>query len=149
MIVVKLMGGLGNQMFQYAFGRSLSLKMCLPLTVDLSWFNNSISGETKRYYELEPFGISIPVNTNSGKIKLPGITSRIFRKLTGQQVPIILHEGFDISKKKILNSKYIIIEGYFQQEEYFAEHASIVRNDFLRKCTFSPPLNSYLNIVGR
>ena len=148
MIVVKLMGGLGNQMFQYAFGRSLSLKMSLPLTVDLSWFNNTISEETKRFFELEPFGIAIPVSTNSGKIKFPGITSRIFRKFTGQSVPIILREGFDISKKKILNSKYIILDGYFQREEYFAEHASIVRADFLRKCTFGPALNSYQDIVN-
>jgi hypothetical protein len=35
MIISKLMGGLGNQMFQYAFARNLSLKFNTPLKIDL------------------------------------------------------------------------------------------------------------------
>ncbi|MGZ4047195.1 MAG: alpha-1,2-fucosyltransferase, partial [Bacteroidia bacterium] len=34
MIVVKLQGGLGNQMFQYAAGRMLSVKHQVPLLLD-------------------------------------------------------------------------------------------------------------------
>lgn len=34
MIIVRIKGGLGNQMFQYALGRSLSLKTGLPLVLD-------------------------------------------------------------------------------------------------------------------
>ena len=34
MIIVKLMGGMGNQMFQYAMGRNLSLKFNVPVKFD-------------------------------------------------------------------------------------------------------------------
>jgi hypothetical protein len=40
MIVVKLMGGLGNQMFQYAAGQSLAIKHKTNLKLDLSFLQN-------------------------------------------------------------------------------------------------------------
>ena len=39
LIVVKLQGQLGNQMFQYALYRSL-LSKGLPVSIDLSWFKD-------------------------------------------------------------------------------------------------------------
>src|SRR5947209_8767851 len=38
MIVVNLAGGMGNQLFQYAAGRCLSLKLNVPLKLDISRF---------------------------------------------------------------------------------------------------------------
>ena len=39
MIIVKLMGGLGNQMFQYAAGRCLSYLHKTDLKLDLAFLN--------------------------------------------------------------------------------------------------------------
>lgn len=39
MLFVQMCGGLGNQMFQYAYGRAASLKFGLPLCLDLSFYN--------------------------------------------------------------------------------------------------------------
>ena len=36
MIIVRLMGGMGNQMFQYAFAKSLSIRENAALKIDLS-----------------------------------------------------------------------------------------------------------------
>ena len=46
MIISKIQGGLGNQMFQYAYGRSLSYKYNLNFYLDLSFYKNQYS-ETK------------------------------------------------------------------------------------------------------
>jgi hypothetical protein len=54
MIVLKVMGGLGNQMFQIAFARALSLKTSEPLFVDTSVYKKY----KIRNYSLEDLFIS-------------------------------------------------------------------------------------------
>ena len=46
MITVSLIGGLGNQMFQYAAGKALAERHGVPLALDISGFRN---------YALRPF----------------------------------------------------------------------------------------------
>ena len=41
-IIIRVFGGLGNQLWQYALGRSLSLKYKKNLVLDLSFFNNPL-----------------------------------------------------------------------------------------------------------
>ena len=41
MVIVRLMGGLGNQMFQYAAARRVALTNNVPLKLDISWFARS------------------------------------------------------------------------------------------------------------
>ena len=50
-IVVRLVGGLGNQMFQYATARAVALRNGVPLRLDTSWF----AGVCDRHYALAPF----------------------------------------------------------------------------------------------
>jgi hypothetical protein len=57
MIIIRLKGGLGNQMFQYAFGRYLSLRNNDTLKLDKSFLEKPARGYTKREYELGIFNI--------------------------------------------------------------------------------------------
>ena len=45
MIIVKLKGGLGNQMFQYALGRRIALENNLNLYIDITSFENDYTYE--------------------------------------------------------------------------------------------------------
>lgn len=53
MIIVKLMGGMGNQMFQYAMAKSLSVKYNIPFYMDRYYLDNV----DWRNYDLDLFNI--------------------------------------------------------------------------------------------
>ena len=53
-VIVKLQGGLGNQMFQYAFGLSIATKYSKELYLDLTWYDDT-SIDTKRKFLLNNF----------------------------------------------------------------------------------------------
>lgn len=57
MIIVKLMGGLGNQMFQYAAARRLALQHGAAVAFDGSYFEACPAGDTLRKYELHHLAV--------------------------------------------------------------------------------------------
>ena len=64
MIIVKLIGGLGNQMFQYAAGRNLAFIHQTDLLVDTSFLEKNPNGAyTKRELELSVFNLELKVAT--------------------------------------------------------------------------------------
>ena len=52
-VIVKFNGGLGNQMFQYAFAKGIETKYGMRAVFDMSFFDKSYS----RPFELGIFGI--------------------------------------------------------------------------------------------
>ncbi len=61
MIVVRVKGGLGNQMFQYAAGLRLARARQVELKLDLSYYERPPDGSTPRKFELGRLNISAPV----------------------------------------------------------------------------------------
>src|SRR4030042_886548 len=57
MIIVRLLGGLGNQMFQYALGRRLALKNGVSLKMDIGTLGVELPEGTNRNYNLHVFNI--------------------------------------------------------------------------------------------
>ena len=55
--VMRLSGGLGNQLFQYALGRRLAYDHNTALKLDLSWFQK----QTLRTYQLGALNISADI----------------------------------------------------------------------------------------
>ena len=77
-VVVGLSGGLGNQMFQYAAGRALSIRIGVPLLLDQTWF----FGRKNRSYGLEKFLIQAKVWNSELQVPdvLKSLESQISRK---------------------------------------------------------------------
>jgi len=135
MIIVKLYGGLGNQMFQYAAGRSLAKRNNSELKIDISWFNSS---EKNRKYDLSLFDIREHFSTandyNEFRIKEASRFNRWARKL----LPALAYEfvnetnfGFD---EQITNRRgNFFLDGYWQSEKYFLRYEDVIRREFTVK----------------
>ena len=124
MVIVRLMGGLGNQMFQYAAARATSLRTGSPLKVDLSWFDDEGSSVTpRRVYELEPFGLSLELASEAEIART--LRRRIFRRR-----PRILVDPTLRFDPRVLEAGDVRLIGYWQSEKYFADHADTIRRDF-------------------
>lgn len=136
MIIVKLMGGLGNQMFQYAAGRRLAYLHQTELKLDLSSFSNNAPNDTVRRYELGAFDIQARFGS-AGDIPLLRIAAlfRNYGPSLTRWIPLLRHRHiieknyhFDQAVLSLRDNVYL--EGYWQSERYFADIADIIRKDF-------------------
>ncbi|MDD3435541.1 MAG: alpha-1,2-fucosyltransferase [Candidatus Gastranaerophilales bacterium] len=133
--IVKFNGGLGNQMFQWAFARSLEKKTSFQAFFDMSYF-------TKKYarpYDLEIFNVN-PRKIEDFWLKLRlEIIWKLRRRLKNKKFLGLKfycepHFEFDENIFQIEPNTYI--EGFFQSEKYFKEIEDDLRNDFQFK---NPP----------
>lgn len=134
MIITKLSGGLGNQMFQYAAARSLSLKWHQKLMIDTSLFSIHHANVDKRSYALGIFKNIRPVFSNnflsSGFYMHSRWDNRI-RNIAGIKKRKVLKEithSFNNSFNEI--EPPVLLDGFWQSEKYFKLHQNIIRSDF-------------------
>ena len=133
------MGGLGNQMFQYALGRRLALDHGNQIKLDLNWFVT----QTKRRYELNQFNITLEVASSKDLEKFPHYSHSRFRRLLynriekwiPRQARIIINEPsygvFYPHVLEVTGNKYLV--GYWQSERYFKPIEAYLREEFRLK----------------
>ena len=130
------MGGLGNQMFQYAFGKALEYKLGIKVLYDASWFFNA-----DRIFELNVFNINVPfamndeIKISKGKCKktiLPGELRKIFNLPKYYDTGIIKQKphGFYYDTSLFKKTKRSYYEGYFQNEKFLYGIEDIIKKDF-------------------
>jgi len=139
------MGGLGNQMFQFACGRALAHRHSVELKLDHSFLENRKhqEGFTYRNYELNAFGINLRINDI--ELKKVQIMRYISKILTMQHYYKYVEEK-DPYRANIIFPNYpkLYLSGYFQSEKYFAEISEIIQRDF----TFIKPQSEYQNLIN-
>ena len=143
MIIVKIIGGLGNQMFQYAYAKKLDT-LGFEVKIDTSAFihYNLHSG-----YGLDNYSISLQVADNKelSKFKKHRLLGKIFKKtpfLAGQ---------FNIEKSLLYDERYLkvsdgsYVEGYFQSEKYFFD----IKETLLKEFQIKPEISDYSKSLAK
>lgn len=115
MIIVKLKGGLGNQLFQYSFGRLLSRKRQEDFKLDI----REIAGrrDTYRCYRLDNFRIRAEIASSEEILTASepyGLVSRL-SQLFFQKILRRFNIGYN---GKLLLSRAQYFEGFFQSYRY-------------------------------
>jgi len=141
------MGGLGNQMFQYALGRHLSIINQIEYKLDISCYQGNVADPMRgiRLFGLDNFNIKAEIASKDDLVDYYTKTNnKLFRKMiyfyrsykpSGKQgylpEPEANYFRFnpDVIKQKITAKKFYI-KGYWQTEKYFTDIADIIKSDF-------------------
>jgi hypothetical protein len=134
MITVRLIGGLGNQMFQYALGRRLSLDRGVPLALDLGWFGRQAPQDTPRHYELDCFALDATVHKVQRELPVPRNRAQLAllraREAVGLAPRVVRQSGSGFDPAVLQAPDGSLLMGFFQSERYFAPAADAIRADF-------------------
>jgi hypothetical protein len=143
------MGGLGNQMFQYAAGKSLALRQKVPLMIDTSFLTRDPKGQyVRRPYELSAF-VCLPRVANFGYQFLLR-ASRYVKKVMPFAAPeILIEKSFAYDPAFERAGKSVILIGYWQSERYFKNIRSQLLDDFKLRAVLSEKAQSVKDLIVR
>ena len=137
-IITRLIGGLGNQLFQYAVARRLAEIHQTELKIDISGF------ETYKLHKYSLWAFNIQENFASQEevaalmVRRQGIVGRAIRRALGRPPKLakthIKEKNSFYFDPEILNlQNYVYLDGYWQSEKYFANIEDIIRQEFTIK----------------
>jgi hypothetical protein len=133
-IVLRATDGLGNQLFQYAFARSLALDLERNLLVDFSTFAGAaLTNPEWRKFRLDRF----PIKAQTSVWPIHAL----LRRFASPENVLDLRESrfFHFDEKmqdrigRDRDRKWILISGYWQSYKYFDRHREVLRGEM------SPP----------
>ena len=136
MIIVRIMGGLGNQMFQYAAGRRLAAIHNTVLKLDISDF---------RDYNLHDYGLSVfsikELFATPEEIKLlkePESSSfkkklkKILRRPNKLGITHIQEKQYHFAPEILTMPDSVYLDGYWQSEKYFLDTPLVNQRQLLK-----------------
>ena len=156
MIITHLLGGLGNQMFQYAAGLALAHHHRTVVKLDVSWFRKYAEYEAHNQYGLSCFHITEQFATREEVERVRGVRlTRVerlsvslarrlhFKQYAGRfaepsnhHVPPTFRFYPEFSEQP--DNTYL--EGMFQSEKFFAPVADVLRLHFSFRYPRLPPV---------
>jgi len=137
MIYVRLSGGLGNQMFQYAYARALVARG-RDVRLDTHWYRTAEAQAQGRELGLGAFDIAVPFR-DSSRLK------RLRWRLTGRALsrPSVGYYPEALSAK---DGTYAV--GTWFDERYFSDIADTIRRDLKLKAPLSAEAQRYADMIA-
>lgn len=143
MVIANILGGLGNQMFQYALGRAISLEHGVRLCVDIGEFSRQSihqGFELTRVFSIGEAQASAEdlynvLGWQSSRLAIRLLARPEARLLRTKHLVVEPHFHYFSGIKRVPSSCYL--KGYWQSERYFSAVADAIRADF----TFRLPLS--------
>jgi hypothetical protein len=130
-VIVRLKGGLGNQIFQYAAGVALSKRLGTSVQVD----SGRMFVDAQRSYAL---GVFSAPHVETGRIRNCAleVAAIVNRKLQRLGSPITMSHTLFTETGHAVNAAFFqirkrplnILDGYFQSERYFSDACPEVRH---------------------
>lgn len=139
MIISKLQGGLGNQLFQWSYGKFMSTKYKTNLFLD----TNSYSNQTNRGLSLNKFPF----------LRYSILTSSSIQENSENKTHLkIISDNFTFDRIDYKDNCHYYLDGYWQSEKYFYNISNLIRNELLpsdeilKKLNLTPFINT--NVVS-
>lgn len=128
---VKLMGGLGNQMFQCAFAESLKLEIKKNVILDSSFLDlnyKSRENFTAWPYQLDIFNIQ-PSARARFSFLFPRFRSILISIIENKLFKTYYEKSFNFNEKLFFED-YDVFIGYFQSYKYFTKYSNQISSMF-------------------
>jgi Glycosyl transferase family 11 len=134
-IIVRIKGGLGNQLFAYAAARRLAIVNQAELVIDdVTGFSRDL--QYQRRYGLDQFSIPIRKATSSERLEpferyRRGMLKWISGKKPFLERSYLEQEGIDFDRRllDVKVSTMLYLDGLWQSENYFKDIEQIIRED--------------------
>ncbi len=140
MIIIRLKGGLGNQLFQYAFGRLLSLKY----DAEVKYKFHGNKSDVQRDYKLGHFNTRVEIATDE-EFKKTRYPFGILSKIT-EIVKIKILRQFNMGySTKLFNKKNGYLEGYWQSYKYLEP----IKNELFEELTLKKSIDGKYEIIKK
>ena len=143
MIIIRLKGGMGNQIFQYAFGRKLAQSIGTDLVMDLSSLLDRSKGKDFVYrdYDLTAFNVKEQFLTQPQLLRTfyrskSSLVTKVIRKRLNNGRRFVREAHFHYQPSLLQEaSDNTIYEGWFQSPRYFEGIEAELRQELTFKHT--------------
>ncbi|HRH39733.1 MAG TPA: alpha-1,2-fucosyltransferase, partial [Flavobacteriales bacterium] len=156
-VMTRLMGGLGNQMFQYAAGHALARHLAVPLVIDRTFLDRRGPDVTwtPRAFELGAFQAPVTFATAGQVRRARKELDDPFHRRLKRIVPFLFTDRCHVERSKTFDPAFfqltapVCIEGYWQSELYFKQYATELRERlFVPKAPPSQANSELLDAIG-
>lgn len=154
-VMVRLMGGMGNQMFQFAAGYSIAKRCNVPLFLDDSFYLNQsqMPNVTPRDYMLDLFRMDssrVPVSRRCCTVLPRGcLSGKLLRAIFKRMIPrwYVSEYSHEFNSRISALRPPLYLDGYWQSPKYFHDCEGDLRKIFTSAVEFPEQIDTLAMVI--